>query len=58
MSSKAKVSEVQKKIDATYRRHIRKIESQSLELHKVQPANDEHGATILPAWRQRIFGSY
>jgi hypothetical protein len=57
MSSKAKVK-CKKKIDATYRRHIRKIESQSLELHKVQPANDEHGATILPAWRQCIFGSY
>jgi hypothetical protein len=58
VSSKAKASEAQKKIEENYRRHNRKIESQSLELHKVQPANDEHDATILPPWRQCIFGSY
>lgn len=37
-----------KKIEATYTRHIRKIENQSLELLKVQRAHREHDATIFP----------
>jgi hypothetical protein len=58
MSRKAKASEAKKKFEATYRRHIRKIESQSLGLHKVQPANHERDTTVLSTWRQCIFGSY
>jgi hypothetical protein len=54
MSSKAKVSEVQK-IEAPYRRHIRKTDSQSLESHKVHCAHHEHGATIFLPWRRYIW---